>query len=129
MIVDSSVWIDFFNHHASREVEILVRAIETDHAISIPGVVVTEVLMGLRNEREAQQVAKALDAFEITPEPTRADYADAARLYRACRAQGVTVRTTIDCLIAQLCLREGVPLLTKDRDFAQIARCAALELV
>jgi predicted nucleic acid-binding protein len=91
--------------------------------------VITEILVGLRSDAEADKILRLLDAFGPGPEPTRADHVAAARLYRLCRSKGVTIRSTIDCLIAQLYLRDGLELLTLDRDFAGIARCVPLRLV
>lgn len=69
-----------------------------------------------------------LDAFDPVPEPTKSDYVEAARLYRLCRSKGFTIRSTIDCVIASLCLRDDRALLTRDRDFEAIAKHSALRL-
>ena len=129
MIVDTSVWIDFFNGHPSDQAQRLKRAIEENEAIGIPGLVLTEILLGLQNEREAVRIAQLLEAFKDVAEPTRADHIAAAALYRTCRTRGVTIRSTIDCVIAQMCLRDGQPLLAKDRDFERIAEQTELRLV
>ncbi len=129
MIVDTSVWIDFFNGHPSAQAQRLARAIEDGESIALPGLVYTEILLGLKNDREAKRIALLLQAFDWVNEPTQADYAAAAALYRQCRAKGLTIRSTIDCVIAQLCLRDGLPLLAKDRDFDRIAQIVALTLV
>ncbi len=129
MLVDTSVWVDFFNGHRSPHAQRLHEAIGDDEAIALPGLVITEILLGLRNEDEADKILRLLDAFGPGPEPSRADHVAAARLYRLCRSHGVTIRSTMDCLIAQMCLRDGLALLTRDRDFAGIARCTSLELV
>lgn len=129
MLVDTSVWIDFFNGHESKHAQRLARAIEETEPIFIPGVVLTEILLGLNREAEAKRIASLLDAFEAVPEPARADYIEAARIYRLCRGKGFTIRSTIDCLIARLCLRDRLPLLTKDGDFKAIAGCVPLQLV
>lgn len=97
--------------------------------IALPGLVITEILLGLRSEDEADKILRLLDAFGPGPESTRADHVAAARLYRLCRSKGVTIRSTIDCLIAQLCLRDNLALLSRDRDFAGIARFTSLRLV
>src|SRR5487761_2324045 len=107
MLVDTSVWIDFFNGHESGQVQCLACAIAESESIAVPGVVLTEILLGLKHDAEA-------------------DHIEAARIYRLCRAKGFTIRSTIDCLIAQLCLRDGLALLTKDRDFKAIADCLPL---
>ena len=129
MLVDTSVWIDFFNGYESKHAECLTSAIADAEPIFIPGVVLTEILLGLKHETEAKRIAALLDAFDAVPEPTRVDYIEAARIYRLCRAKGFTIRSTIDCLIARLCLREGLHLLTKDGDFKAIADCVPLRLV
>lgn len=129
MLVDTSVWIDFFNGYESKQAEHLASAIAEAEHIAIPGVVLTEILLGLKNDAEAERISTLLEAFDSVAEPARADYAEAARIYRLCRARGFTVRSTIDCMIAQLCLRDGLALLTKDRDFKAIADCVPLQLL
>lgn len=129
MLVDTSVWIDFFNGHASREADRLAQAISDHEPIVLCGIVITEILLGLKNDAEAERIAEILDAFDIAPEPDRMDYCEAATLYRRCRSQGYTIRSTIDCLIAQACIRHGYDLLAKDRDFRQIASCQPLRLI
>ena len=89
----------------------------------------TEILLGLKNDAQALRVESLLDAFDWIDGPTREDHVAAAKLYRQCRAKGITVRSTIDCLIAQLCIRENLPLLAKDRDFAQMAKVVPLAVV
>lgn len=129
MLVDTSVWIDFFNGHRSAHSDRLAAAIADGETIDLPGLVITEILSGLRTEAEAARIQNLLEAFGPSLELTREDHVAAARLYRLCRSRGVTVRSTIDCLIAQICLRNGLPLLTRDRDFTGIARCVPLELL
>jgi predicted nucleic acid-binding protein len=97
--------------------------------LTIPGLVLTEILVGVRSEAEADRVAGALSAFDPTPELDSTDYRKAAELYRVCRRRGLTIRSTIDCLIAQLCLRHGYELLAKDRDFDSIAEVFPLQRV
>ncbi|TLZ02424.1 MAG: PIN domain nuclease [Gammaproteobacteria bacterium] len=95
----------------------------------LAGLVLTETLLGVRDGAQAARVARALLAFELTPELTRSDYEQAAAIYRACRARGTTPRSTIDCLIAQICLRYDHELLSRDRDFDAIARIFPLQRV
>ena len=129
MIVDTSVWIDFFNGHLSSQAQRLTRAIEDNEPIGLPGLVLTEILLGLKNDAEAKRIAQLLEAFTDVPEPSRSDHMAAAALYRSCRAKGVAIRSTIDCVIAQLCLRDSQALLAKDRDFERIAEKTSLKLV
>lgn len=129
MLVDTSVWIDFFNGFASAEAERLSRAISEGERIALPGIVLTEILLGLKHDAEAERIAGLLEAFDWVAEPTLHDYTEAARLYRLCRSQGFIIRSTIDCLIAQLCLRDALPLLSKDRDFRVMAEHLPLDLM
>ena len=129
MIVDTSVWIDFLNGHPSPQADVLAQAIEQGDTINLPGLVLTEILLGLKNEAHARRVESLLDAFDWVEGPTRSDHIAAATLYRQCRAKGITVRSTIDCLIAQLCIRDKLPLLAKDRDFTQMAKLVPLVVV
>ena len=129
MIVDTSVWFDSSNGHLSSQAHRLNQEIKDNEAIGIPGLVVTEILLGLQNELEAKRIAQLLEAFTDVPEPNRADHIAAAALYRTCRSKGVTTRSTIDCVIAQLCLRDRQALLAKDRDFDRIAEQIELKLV
>ena len=129
MLVDTSVWIDYFNGHASSQANRLAVAIADGESIVIPGLVLTEILLGLPSESESIKIAGLLSAFNLLNEPNPADYVEAARIYRLCRSKGYTIRSTIDCIIVQLCLRDNWPLLCKDRDFINIAKCLPLQLV
>jgi len=129
MLVDTSVWIDFFNGHVSPHADRLAQAIATDEAIAVPGLVLTELLSGLGTEAQARKIASLLDAFDPVADLHDDEYAQAACLYRRCRSKGLTVRSSVDCLIAQMCLRDGLSLLTKDSGFEAIAQCSPLRLV
>jgi predicted nucleic acid-binding protein len=128
-LVDTSVWIDWLNARESAETDWLRRAIKIGHPIIIPGLVLTEVLRGVAGEPEARRLERMLSQFDPPPALDETDYRDAARLYRECRSKGVTIASTVDCLIAQLAIRHGLKLLTCDRDFAAIAHVAPLRLM
>jgi predicted nucleic acid-binding protein len=129
MMVDTSVWVDFFNHHLSPQAQRLTAAIQQNEPIAITGLIYTEILLGLKNDTDAQRVSQLLAICDWAQEPSRHDYAQAAKLYRDCRSQGVTIRSTIDCLIVQLCIRDDLTLFAKDRDFEQMARFSGLRLL
>ena len=128
ILVDTSVWIDYFNGHPTSETDRLAFAIAENQPLVLPGMVLTEILLGLKTDTEAERISRLLDAFQAPPECSRQDYREAAHIYRVCRTQGFTIRSTIDCLIAQMCLQHGYTLLTKDKDFHAIARCFPLKL-
>ena len=129
MLVDTSVWVDFLNGHDSPHANRLAQAIASGESIAVPGLVLAEVLLGLDSDAQASRIADLMVAFVSVADLQRDGYQQAAGLYRLCRSKGITVRSTIDCLIAQMCLRDNLPLLTKDRDFIGIAKCTRLQLV
>jgi predicted nucleic acid-binding protein len=127
MLVDTSVWIDYLNGYASPQAECLAEAIAENTPIILCGVVLTEILLGLPTA-EASHLETLLEAFVLCPEFDRNDYCTAAHIYRTCRNKGITIRSVIDCLIAQACLKNGYPLLARDRDFVHIAQHFPLQL-
>ena len=68
MLVDTSVWIDFFNGHESKQVEHLACAIAESESIVVPGVVLTEILLGLKYDAEAERISSLLNAFDAVDE-------------------------------------------------------------
>ncbi len=120
ILVDTSVWVDFFNGHASPEAERLAAAIANKGSLVTCGVVIAELFQGWRKPTGHA----ALEAhFRTLPclAPREPDtYFEAATLYRALRRRGVTVRSTIDCQIVRLAEEHGAALLARDRDMAQI---------
>jgi predicted nucleic acid-binding protein len=129
ILVDTSVWVDFFNGVDSTEAFYLQACIADAGPLIIPGVVLTEILQGLRNDSDVERVTRVLSAFDLAPELEGVDYRAAAAIYRTCRGKGFTIRSTIDCLLAQLCLRHSYDLLAKDRDFDAIARVFPLRRI
>jgi predicted nucleic acid-binding protein len=129
ILVDSSVWISFLNGANSAEAAFLAVSIAEDRPLIIPGLVRTEVLSGAPTEADALRLSQSLSAYPLVPEPTPADYERAAGIYRTCRTRGYAIRSAIDCMIAQLCLRDGYELLAKDRDFDAIGNAFPLRRV
>ena len=112
----ATVWVDYFNGQHNPETDWLDARLDQER-LGLTTIILTEVLQGIRDERRAAEVQRALLKLEVF-EATSADLAvDAARNYRTLRGRGKTVRKTIDVLIATFCLREGHSLLHRDRDF------------
>ena len=128
IVVDTSVWIDVINETDTPAASACVDLIESGQSVALTGVILTEILQGIRSESEAEVVAERFRAFPILHMDDTADYELAARLYRLARAAGVTVRNMADCLIAAPCVRSGVPILHSDADFDRLASCTALEI-
>ncbi|MBV8182067.1 MAG: PIN domain nuclease [Mycobacterium sp.] len=128
IVVDTSVWIDVLNDTPAPRAQRCVQLIESGQPVALTDVILTEVLQGLRSDREAALVERHLRAFPILRLEDFDDFVLAARLYRAARRAGVTVRKTLDCLIAAPCVRTGAPLLHADEDFDRLATCTSLRI-
>jgi predicted nucleic acid-binding protein len=116
IVVDSSVWIDFFNGVSSPEVERLDRTIGKD-LIVVGDLVLTEVLQGFRSDADFNAARSALLAFDVVPMLGLELAIRTSENYRTLRARGVTVRKTIDMIIGTFCIERELPLLFSDRDF------------
>ena len=128
IVVDTSVWIDVLNDTLAPQAQRCVQLIESGEPIALTDVILTEVLQGLRSDREAALVERHLRAFPILRLEELDDFVLAAKLYRAARRAGVTIRKTLDCLIAAPCVRTGAPLLHADGDFDRLATCTPLRI-
>lgn len=125
--VDSSVWVDLFRDRATREVEALEKAIRNLDALCVCGIVLTEVLQGLR-VGAAKKARERFDRLLYLP-AERDTFLFAADIYRDLRHRGKTLGSANDCLVAAVSIEQGVPLLTGDSDFKTIARYFPLQLV
>jgi predicted nucleic acid-binding protein len=126
IVVDTTVWVDFFTGREHPHVVELTTLIEEDAGIALTDVVLAEVLQGVRTDREARQVERQLRAFDVLRLLELEDFTRAAELYRMARSTGQTIRRTLDCLIASVCVREGVPILHNDADFDRLAAATSL---
>lgn len=128
IVVDTSVWIDVLNDNDTPQATRCVELIESGEPVALTDAVLTEVLQGLRTEREAQLVERHLRAFPILRLGGTEDFVLAAELYRTARRNGITIRKTLDCLIAAPCVRTGAPILHADGDFDLLASCTPLRI-
>jgi predicted nucleic acid-binding protein len=128
IVVDTSVWIDVLGGRRTRPALRCVELIEGGEPVALTDVIFTEVLQGLSSEDDAELVERHLRAFPVLRLERLDDFALAASLYRAARREGVTIRKTLDCLIAAPCVRTGAPLLHADADFDRLASCSSLRI-
>lgn len=117
ILVDSSVWIDYFRGAETPQVEMLDGLFGRTR-LAVGDLIVVEVLQGVRDEREFNLVRKTLDAFTQIELVGHDIAVKAARNYRVLREMGIPVRKTIDAIIATRCIESGLTLLHSDRDFA-----------
>jgi predicted nucleic acid-binding protein len=126
MLIDTSAWVEFLRQTGSAANLRVVEALRADQVVTTDPVVM-EVVSGARNDGHERQL-EALLGRAVSVRCTTEDFVAAARLYRACRHGGETVRQVMDCLVASISIRSGFPVLHADRDFEAIARHSALEL-
>ena len=119
IVVDSSVWIDYFNGTETPGTALLDDILGTQLVI-VGDLILAEVLQGFRDERDFRRARTALDSLIFEPMVGRDIALASARNFRTLRARGVTVRKTADMLIATFCIENGHHLLHSDRDFDAI---------
>ncbi len=127
IVVDSSVWIDYFNDRATAETDALERL--AGMPLVIGDLIMAEVLQGFRREDDFRRAERIFAALEFRPMVGREIAVAAAQNHRALRARGVTVRTTIDTIIATFCIAEDHELLHRDRDFDPFERHLGLRVI
>ncbi len=125
ILVDSSVWIDFFSSSPGRAGSELRRMIEESEPFGLTGIVVCEVLQGLT--RDSGPIERSLAQWEML-EPRGLDtYQKAAAIYRQGRSKGISL-TTIDTVIAAIALEHNASVFTLDQDFSRIASFTGLKM-
>ena len=128
ILVDSSVWIDFFRGTVTPQVEVLDRLLG-EEPVAIGDLMMTEVLQGFASERDFNKARRLLGALDLVEIGGRDVMIEAARYFRDLRARGITIRKTIDTLIATRCIVSGYRLLYSDRDFDPFVTHLGLERV
>ena len=128
ILVDSSVWIDFFRGTVTPQVDALDRLLG-EELVAIGDLMMTEVLQGFASERDFNKARRLLGALDLVEIGGRDVMIEAARYFRDLRARGITIRKTIDTLIATRCIVSGYRLLYSDRDFDPFVVHLGLERV
>lgn len=128
VIVDTTVWIDYFQGVENPETEWLDTELDRQR-LGLTDIVLCEVLQGVRDDAAAKKVERSLLKLEVFETGGVPLAREAARNYRALRSRGHTVRKTIDCLIATFCLRGQHSLLHRDRDFDPFERFLRLSVI
>ena len=128
ILVDTSVWIDYFNGVKTRQPALLDDLLGVEPVMT-GDLIIAEVLQGFRHDSDYRTAKAALDQLFYAPMVGREVALASAHNYRSLRAQGVTVRKTVDMLIATFGLEHGHSLLHADRDFDAIATHLGLSVV
>ena len=127
LVVDSSVWIDFFNDVEHPAVELLDEMLgHGEVRIVVPDLVLFEVLRGFRQEHSHRQARRLMESLHVEDTGGAELALSAAQHYRSLRAQGITVRSSVDVLVASFCIENDYALLHRDRDFLAFERLRGL---
>ncbi len=114
--VDTSVWVDYFNGQSTAQTEHLDAILGTT-IIIVGDLVLAETLQGFKNDKDFKIAKSLLEAFELVSFTNPRLAIKSATNYRSLRKRGLTVRKTMDCLIATYCVENKLPLLHSDKDF------------
>ena len=128
ILVDTSVWIDFFAGRDLPQVATLEQFIHDSQDIALCGIILTEILQGIADDTTHRRVRRYLAPLILLPMP-EVVFVRAAVIYRKLRKQGMTIRKTNDGIIAATALQHHCRLLHNDKDFAPIARNYPLKVV
>ena len=128
LLVDSTVWVDYFNGVVSPQTDYLHQALG-DQPILVGDLILAEVLQGFRKDADFEKAQRLLGKFTQTSMVNPVLAVKAARNYRLLRQKGVTVRKTIDSLIATYCIEQGHALLHNDSDFGGYEEYLGLRVV
>ena len=128
IIVDTSVWVDYFNGKLSKETDSLDTMLGNQEII-LGDLILTEILQGFQEDRLFREAQNMLESFPIVPMLGMPLVIQSATNYRILRKRGVTVRKTIDVMIGTYCIENRIPLLYADRDFDPMVRHFGLQAV
>jgi predicted nucleic acid-binding protein len=128
LLVDTSVWIDFFKGVETSGTITLEAQIQAEESISYSGIILQELFQGVSSSKQRNLIEDYFSPFlELFPQKTT--YLLAAKIFRESRANGHPIRSSIDCLIAALAIENNCKLLHKDRDFGFIAEVSRLKVM
>ena len=122
-LVDTSVWIDYINNTDAKHVEFLDSLLNNPLTIGLTELIYMEILQGVQDQKTFDQFQRYFESqhFYSFENPLKS-HTDAAKIFFDCRRKGMTVRSSIDCLIAQCAIEHDLVLLHNDKDFKQIGR-------
>jgi len=126
VLVDTTVWIDFFAARSSGHVDALENLIKNRENICTCGIVLTEVLQGIRKDSEFKKTRDLFSNLLFLPMPYPV-FLKAAEIYRGLRRKGITIRKSVDCMIASVAIENDIPLLHNDKDFDSIEHHCSLK--
>ena len=130
ILVDSSVWIDLFRGISTSQTRYLQLALQDSYSeLAIGDLIMLEVLQGFRSDDEARTAQSAFASLGCLDLGGIESVSAAAGNYRKLRQKGITIRSTIDCLIATFCIENTIALLHNDRDFDPFEQHLGLQVI
>lgn len=122
-LVDTSVWVDYLREKDTEGTRLFSEVLDRGYPFGITPEIYQEVLQGASSKDDFEQLAEYLGTQRFyLPEGAVESYREAARIYFRCRRVGVTVRSTVDCIIARILIEKNLVLLHNDGDFLNMAR-------
>jgi predicted nucleic acid-binding protein len=128
ILADTSAWVEFGRKTGSPVHRRLRQLIADGDEVAVTDPVTAEVATGAKDDKQEAALRALLARFTLLPFDTIVDFDGAVHIYRACRKAGVTPRGLVDCMIAAVALRHGVPILARDADLARIGQVVSLGL-
>jgi predicted nucleic acid-binding protein len=121
ILVDTSVWIDYFNGRISMQTDKLDKLLATGEVI-LGDIILTEILQGFRNDSDYNAAKTALEFLICYPISNKQIAIKSADNFRYLRKKGITIRKTTDMLIGTFCIENNIPLLHNDKDFLPLEK-------
>lgn len=122
-LIDTSVWIDYFRKNNSSAVKVFSKILDQKLPFGLTSVIYQEILQGAYSKRDFEKVADYLKTQRFFhPKEPILSYQAAAEIYFECRKKGITIRSTIDCLIAQIAIEHDLTLVHNDADYIHIKK-------
>jgi predicted nucleic acid-binding protein len=128
ILADTSAWVEYDRGTESDVDRRLTGLVDSDGSVAVTEPVIMEVLAGARDDRRETDLRRLLLRFELLGFETVSDFDSAARIYRRCRAAGVTPRGMVDCMIAAVAWRRKATLLAHDLDIGRVAGVIGIEI-
>jgi predicted nucleic acid-binding protein len=127
-MVDTTVWIDFFSGKPQQHVKILENLITERYDVCICGIILTEILQGIREDTAYKKTKQLLENLIFLP-MQYSSFILSAEIYRKLRRKGITIRKTMDCMIAAVAIENDIALVHNDRDFIPIENHFRLKIL
>ena len=128
ILVDTSAWVEYDRATGSEVDRRLSELVATDGPIAVTEPVIMEVLAGARTVERETDLRRLMLRYHLHRFDSASDFDGAVRIYRKCRAAGITPRGMLDCMIAAVAWRHGAKLLANDVDLDRVANVVGIEI-